>query len=176
MTAARTVMHSSARTLLAAVVLVLSGNAARAADSSAVCNPGGTMTVVVDLKAPAGEPLAGVKVVLDYPEKAVRIPGFENRPEVQKRITRVPAGFFIAPNDTDTELIVSLAGTTALPDGAIFAVDFDRCARASIRAEDFHCKIEQASNTQAKLVDGATCAVEVMHAKLPGKKKIGGSR
>ena len=158
----------SAFTLLVGLTLALATASARAADSDAVCNPGGTTTVAVALKAPAEQHLAGVRVTLDYPEKAVRIPGFENRPEVQRRISKIPPGFFIAPNDTDKELIVSLAGTTALPEGTIFAVEFDHCAGAPVTAREFHCTVDQASNEQAHLVDGATCAATIAHDTTGG--------
>ncbi len=138
---------------------VLPPRAVRAADPNATCRPTGIVMASVTVKA--REDLAGVKIVLDYPESAVSIPGFENRPEVQKRIVHVPAGFFMAPNDTDTKLIVSLAGTTALPAGRIFAVEFDHCAGNAVALGDFDCKVEQASDTRGKFVDGTTCSVEL---------------
>lgn len=130
------------------------------------CEPDGDVPVAVSLHVPAGASLAGVKVTLDYPDKRVAIPGFTNAPEVQARITELPKDFLVAPNDTDGSLIVSLAGTTVLPAGQIFRVRFDRCKDSQpVQASDFHCKIDEASDQQARLVTGATCAVAIPTAK-----------
>ena len=130
-------------------------------DADAFCASAGRLKVAVKLVPAAGQDLAGVKVVLDYPENAVEIPGIQNLPEVKARVADVPPAFLSAPNDTDTELIMGIAGTTALPKGTIFTAEFDRCKGTSVKATDFHCRIPEASTPQGELVDGATCTVEI---------------
>jgi hypothetical protein len=131
------------------------------ADVHAFCAAAGRLKVAVKLVPAAGQDLAGVKVVLDYPENAVEIPGIQNLPEVKARVADVPPTFLSAPNDTDTELIMGIAGTTVLPKGTIFTAEFDRCKGTSVKATDFHCRIPEASTPQGELVDGATCTVEI---------------
>jgi len=142
------------------------------------CKDAGTLAVSVELKPPADVGLAGVKVILDYPEDELKIPGFQNDAKVKERVHLVPQGFMFAPNDTDTELILAVAGTHALPAGTLFTVEFNRCTRdASIRAADFHCKVDQASDEHAKSVDGATCSVNINDkVDEPMTKHEGGAR
>jgi len=145
--------------LLAAGLLGIVGTSS-AGTGIVGCEPAGEVPVSVSLQPPSGASLAGVKITLDYPEGRVAIPGWQNAPEVQDRITGVPKDFLVAPNDTDTQLIVSLAGVTGLPTGEIFRVRFDRCQGGEpVSASDFHCTVAQASDPQAKLVKGATCVV-----------------
>ena len=152
-------MHRTWKRLGAAVVLAVLGGAI--GNASARGPADGRVKVAVDL-AP-GQDLAGVKVVLDYPENAVGIPEFENRPEVKARVADVPAPFMSAPNDTDSELIMAIAGMAALPQGRIFTVDFDRCqGTPAPRASDFTCTVPEASNPKGELVGGATCTVEIV--------------
>jgi hypothetical protein len=138
------------------------------------CRDMGTLTVSVELVPPAGVGLTGVKVILDYPEDELKIPGFQNDARVKERVHLVPQGFMSVPNDTDTELILAVAGTHALPTGTLFTAEFDRCNKNGvISAKDFHCKVDQASDEHAKLVDGATCSVEL---KVATAKDAGETR
>ena len=121
------------------------------------------MKVAVKFTPPAGQDIAGVKVVLDYPEKSVGIPGWENHPEVKERVAGVPPQFLSAPNDTDTELVMAIAGTSVLPAATIFTVDFDRCkGTPAVHVGDFHCAVKEASTPKGDLVDGSTCAIEIV--------------
>ena len=160
--------------LFCASLLVLGPACAHASS----CEPAGTMRVVVDLAPPAGKTIAGVKIDLDYPEHAVTIPGFGDASDVKTRVTGMPEGFLGVPNDLDDDLIVAIAGTSGLPRGPIFTVEFDRCKGApQPAAKDFHCKVEQASTDTGVLVDGATCAATLAHDGGTGttatsKKKV----
>ncbi len=132
-----------------------------AVEAAALCATEGRLKVAVKLAPPPGKDLAGVKVVVDYPETALEIPGIQNLPEVKERIADVPPNFLSAPNDTDTELIMGIAGTNVLPAGKIFTAVFDRCKGIEVHATDFHCRIPEASTPKGELVDGATCTVEI---------------
>src|SRR4029077_13660650 len=119
--------------------------------------------VAVELAPPAGKTLAGVKVVLDYPEHAVTIPGFQDQPDVKARVTDTPAEFLASVNDLDDELIVALVGTKSLPAGRLFTVQLDRCTDVrKATAKDFRCRIEQGSTDHGVLVDGAKCTVRAI--------------
>jgi len=152
----------SALALLLALAPALTANAGMSiTERRGPCEAGGTMRVSVALVPPPGKTLAGVKVNLDYPEQAVTLPGFMDQPEVKARVKEIPAGFLVSPNDLDDALVVALAGTSGLPAGRIFTVDFDRCRGVrKAAASDFHCKVEQASTETGVLVDGATCTVK----------------
>ena len=154
------VRFSSVTVAVAAVLLVWPGLARGAGPA---CAPDGRVKIAVKLGPPAGKDLAGVKVVVDYPEASVGIPGFQNWPEVQERVADVPPNFLSAPNDTDSELVMGMAGTAVLPAGTIFSVDFDRCKDTpNVTAADFPCRVPEASTLRGELVDGATCAVAIV--------------
>ena len=143
--------------------LLLTNTGVRAGDRRALCDPDGTMRVAVELAPPAGKTLAGVKVALDYPERAVKIPGFEDQPDVKARVKDTPAGFLASVNDLDDQLVVALVGTKDLPAGRLFTVELDRCKdvrKATVK--DFRCTIEQASTDHGVLVDGAQCTVRAI--------------
>jgi len=134
-----------------------------ASGADAACTAAGRTKVAVKFAPPTGQDIAGVKVVLDYPETSVAIPGWQNEPGVKARVADVPATFLSAPNDTDTELIMAIAGMSVLPAATIFTVDFDRCkGTPAVSAGDFHCEVKEASTPKGELVDGATCSVQII--------------
>jgi hypothetical protein len=162
-------------TLAIAAALVLSTGVARAAGPA--CSPDGRVKIAVKLTPPPGKDLAGVKVVVDYPETSVGIPGFQSWPEVKERVADVPQGFLSAPNDTDAELIMGMAGSAVLPQGTMFSVDFDRCKGApAVAVADFPCRVAEASTPQGELVDGATCSVELGSANEQERSERGNAR
>ena len=158
-------IRASMRRLVLALMLVavmLVTVRARAAEHRGRCEPDGKMRIAVELRPPTGESLAGVKVNLGYPA-GVALPGFMDRGEVRARLSGTPDGFLVSPNNDDGTLIVAIAGTSALPSGKIFAVEFDRCKKAAkATLKDVHCKIEQASTEAGVLVEGATCSVTAL--------------
>lgn len=133
---------------------------AAASSANAICAADGRVKVAITLAPPAGHDLAGIKIILDYPEDAVAIPGFENQPDVQARVADVPLTFLSAANDTDTELIMSIVGMNVLPAATVFTVDFDRCqGTPAVRPADFRCQVKEASTPSGELIDGSTCSV-----------------
>jgi hypothetical protein len=151
--------------------LLLTNTAVSAGERRGPCDPDGTMRVTVELAPPAGKTLAGVKVALDYPEQAVKIPGFEDQPDVKARVKNTPAGFLASVNDLDDQLVVALVGTSGLPAGPIFTVELDRCKGApKATRKDFRCKVEQASTDKGVLVDGATCVIRTGGAEVTKSK------
>lgn len=151
-------MRRAAGPIMASALLVATANRATAAP----CEPDGTLRITVAYAPPVGKTIAGVKIDLDYPQAAVKIPGFGDAPEVKLRVGATPAGFLSAPNDLDDDLVVAMVGTTALPGGPLFTVDFDRCKGAPAPSvKDFTCKVEQASTDDGVLVEGASCVAAV---------------
>lgn len=168
-------MKRTARMFLGVGALVLCASAFLECPGAlaAGCDPDGTTRVVVDLEPPAGKTLAGVKVTLGYPDRAVRIPGSADEAEVKARLRDTPQGFLVAPNDLDYEVVVAMVGTTALPAGKIFSIEFDRCKGVARAAQkDFRCTVEQASTETGVLVDGATCTARVANGAVKANNAI----
>jgi hypothetical protein len=145
------------------VVLLTNGSVRVDAAPKGGCESEGKMRVVVQLEPHAGQTLAGIKVNLGYPASAVDLPGSSYQPEIKSRVDGTPKGFLFEPNDLDDSLIVALVGTSGLPAGQIFTVDFDRCkGTPKPGVKDFRCTVEEASTDLGALVGGATCTVKLM--------------
>src|SRR5262245_26067701 len=82
--------------------------------------------VIVSISTP--EPLAGVQVVLDYPQFQTSLPGTGNSSEVRSRLFLFPSQGVNIVNDNDTELNTVFANTTNfITSGPLFAANFDEC-------------------------------------------------
>ena len=129
----------------------------------ASCTPvsGSTRLFAVSFTPPGGLAVAGITVLVDYPEGKVSIPGSGGATTVRTRILMLPAGAFGAPNDLDYALRESVAlGSGSLTPGRLFEVNFDDCLGAVPPvANDFTCTVEHASDALGNAIDGATCAV-----------------
>jgi hypothetical protein len=157
--------------LLVGITLLGNGRA-HGGERRGLCEPSGTIRVGVEVKAPAGQVLAGVVVNVDYPEHAVSIPGTADQATVKARLSGLPEGFLASPNDLDDDLVVALAGAKALPPGPIFTVEFDRCKDApKTLAKGFACKVEQASSETGVLVEGSTCVVTMISDPIKNVKE-----
>jgi cysteine-rich repeat protein len=105
--------------------------------------------------------IAGIKVLVDYPEGQVSIPGSGNDSSVRMHITNVPSGAFSTPNDLDYALREVVASASALPPGRLFTIDFQDCQGASAPAPgDFTCMVEDATDPFGNTVTGVSCAIE----------------
>jgi len=139
---------------------------AGAPSAAAECEPAGVTTVVAHLAPPKGVDLAGVKLRLDYPPARVAIPGRGDDADVKGRVSGTPSGVLAQPNDEESHLIVALVSTAALPPGPVFTVTLDACrGTKAAGADEFRCTVEQASNEEGQLVDGARCTVTLRDAK-----------
>lgn len=157
------VLQSKIR-ILSAAAIVAGAFATPAFAAADRCEPAGRRTVVVALTPPSGG-VAGVKIRLDYPEDAVAIPGHVDDADVKARVTDMPNGVLGVPNDEDDALVVALVSTSALPKGPVFTVALDACRGAKPAGpEGFRCTVEQASNEEGQLVDGARCTVTLRDA------------
>jgi hypothetical protein len=160
-------LHSKSCILsIAALVAGAVATPVAAAGPADRCEPAGRRIVVVSLTPPASSGVAGVKIRLDYPEDAVAIPGHVDDTDVKTRVTDMPSGVLGVPNDEDDALVVALVSTTPLPAGPVFTVALDACRGARPAAADrFRCAVEQASNENGELVDGARCTITLRDAR-----------
>jgi cysteine-rich repeat protein len=121
-----------------------------------------TRTFSVDFTPPAGVQLAGITVLLDYPEGQVAIPGGGNDAQVLASISHLPFGRASSPNDLDYALIEAVVGSSALTPGRLFTVTFDDCQGATVpTAADFTCTVTDAADTGANVVDPTTVGCTV---------------
>ena len=127
----------------------------------ASCTPiAGTARTFTISFTPPGVDVAGVTVLVDYPEGQVSIPGSGNALSVKQSILNVPSGAFSSPNDLDFALREGVASTTALTPGPIFTIKFQDCQGATPPTPaDFTCTVENASDPFGNNVDGVTCDV-----------------
>jgi cysteine-rich repeat protein len=123
---------------------------------------GTTLSVDVSFTPPTGVDVAGITVLLRYPDGVVRIPGFANDSSVLDRITNLPDNAFPTPNDLDyaLRLVLFSVDGSGFPAGRLFTVQFDTCQGATAPAvSDFRCTVENAADTNNDTVNGAACAV-----------------
>jgi len=129
------------------------------------CRPGTErFEVAVELAAPKGVEVAGVVVLVDYPEGAVSLPGSGAEASVASRVSHVPKDFMSAPFDLEHALRVTIAAARATPPGEIFRVSFDRCEGAAPPpAKDFKCRVEQASAPGGRILPRVDlgCSVKI---------------
>jgi hypothetical protein len=143
------------------VAAVLPG--AAAAGGVAECAAAGRSTVAVHLTVPDEAALGGVKIVLDYPEGTLAIPGRGDEASVKARLGDTPAGFITLPNDRDGSLLVVLvSGTDTLSAGRIFTVALDRCEGAPAPAAgQLRCRVEEAARDCGMPLEGAGCVARI---------------
>ena len=127
----------------------------------AACTPiAGTARTFTVSFTPPGVDVAGVTVLVDYPEGQVTIPGSGNALSVKQSILNVPAGAFSSPDDLDFALRESIASSSVLTPGAIFTIKFEDCQGATPPTpQDFTCSVVDASDAFGNSVAGVTCAV-----------------
>ncbi len=174
----RPIRHSITNAIAGVMTALLCGFAVAALGAgrgdAAQCRPDGRLRIAVVLEPPTGQTIAGVVVDLDYPPRKLDIPGSADGAEVKARVAGMPTGFLGSPNDLDGDLKVALAGTSALPSGPIFTVEFDRCkCEAKPVVADFRCTVTQASTDAGVLVDGTRCRATI--ADDAATKAKGGS-
>ena len=147
-----------ARIGLVAVLALVS--AAFAADP---CTPrqGDRKTVVVSFAPPEGGLVAGLTMIVDYPEQKVSLPG-EGTNVVKEAIGGTPTGAVVGANDSGTEVKLVLAAPGEITPGNVVELRFDQCeGGAALRTSDFTCRVADAADPMANLVRDVTCRVTV---------------
>jgi cysteine-rich repeat protein len=123
---------------------------------------------------PSGLTLAGMTLLLDYPEGRGDPARVERRATVQSRVSS-PAGFGVTPNDLDYALRAVLLdpSLSGIAGGTTLSVDFDICAGEAVPvARNFRCTVVDATavDAQGMLVDATnqvTCSIVVRPPVLP---------
>ncbi|HYV57435.1 MAG TPA: hypothetical protein VE911_07820 [Candidatus Nitrosopolaris sp.] len=104
--------------------------------------------------------MAGVSVLVDYPEGQVVIPGGHGDESVKASILNPPPGALTVPNDLDYALRMAIVSTSPLTPGVLFTVRFQDCQGAKVPTPaDFTCTVEDAADPTGTAVPGVTCTV-----------------
>jgi|GEM_PF-1550869 len=126
------------------------------------CGTGG-LEAIVSTEYSSTLDLAGIILELGYP-RAVSIPGSLKADSVVARVTQLVSGagiFDFSDNDTspadgtDDTLRFVYAGTRAIDAGPFAAVRFDCDAGSVIRPGDFTCRVLDAADSFASVIDPA---------------------
>jgi cysteine-rich repeat protein len=119
---------------------------------------GGGPTVSVSFAAAA--PVGALKILLDYPEDVVGLPGFGQ--DAAGRVSEIPAGLNVV-NDEDYALRVSVtAFGGAIPAGRFFTAAFDVCdGAAPVTLGQLACIVEEAFDVAGVDAVAATCTVSI---------------
>jgi len=131
---------------------------------SCEANAGSSQLVTINFSVGAGASVAGISVLLDYPEGKVSIPG--SGPGVTSRITGLPSGTSGAPNDLDhalREVVQKSTPFSSITPGQLFRINFETCGGApAVVAGDFGCTVIAASDPNgAAVTPNVTCSVTV---------------
>lgn len=114
----------------------------------------------VNFTVPLGIDVAGLSVLVDYPEGKVSLPG--SGASAAGSITNTPPGAFAQVNDFDHALREVIASGSAITPGLLFRMNFEACQGAPApTAGDFTCLVEDASDPDGNTVTGVTCSVTV---------------
>jgi cysteine-rich repeat protein len=126
------------------------------------CQPidGSDRTVAVDFGSGGGSNVAGLTLLVDYPEGKVSIPG-SGAAVPGGIITDLPGFALGQTNDLDYAVRQVIADTFTFPDGLAFNIHFEDCDGASAPVDaDFSCTVEGASDANGDPVGGVTCSVD----------------
>jgi cysteine-rich repeat protein len=117
--------------------------------------------VDVNFAPPVGTGVAGIRVLLDYPEGKVSIPG-SGGSVPNGIVTNLPAGASGPPNDLDHALRQLVASTTNMPPGRLFRVNFENCQGAPApTVGEFSCTVLDATDQDGNDVAGVTCSAVI---------------
>ncbi|HUI24591.1 MAG TPA: hypothetical protein VL403_00800 [Candidatus Kryptonia bacterium] len=130
------------------------------------CTPSGhTRFALVAISAPAGVSVAGLSVLVTYPDGTVGIPGAASDQSVQDRVF---AGFggdgFVTVNDLNYALRVALAANPGAEVPMVaFGAMVDTCTGAPTATNDqFRCSVESAADANGGAITGVTCQVTIL--------------
>jgi hypothetical protein len=118
--------------------------------------------VQVHFAPPAGGLVAGITVLLDYPEGGVDLPG-NGTTFPSGTITGVPVGAFVSVNDLNFNgkghaARITVGAGAALPPGQIVRLRFQDCQGATVPpASAFPCTVLSASDPFLNPVSGVQC-------------------
>ena len=128
--------------------------------SIGACVPAGeTEAVQVSLTPPEFKDVAGVTILLDYPEEKVHLPG---PPIPEGTITGTKGGTMSVPVHLGHALRETVAVSGNLPLESLVRVHFARCRDAGkAMSGDFKCTVLEAVDPMSNPMAGVTCTVKV---------------
>jgi cysteine-rich repeat protein len=125
------------------------------------CDPDTGSDVTGSVNFTGSELVAGITVLLDYPEGKVSIPG-SGAGVPSGIITDLPGFAFGQSNDLDHALIQAVVDGTAFPSGLLFKVHFEDClGPAAPDVSEFTCTVLAAGDEFLAPVPGVTCSVSI---------------
>jgi hypothetical protein len=135
------------------------------------CGAGGIRATVV-YDDPQSTLAAGGRMLLEYPS-AVSIPGSGAASSVRLRVVNTSSAsnpvFLASDNDTNSDTVddtvfIVFALVTPWPTGPFATITFDCPADTPVRAPDFDCSFNDASDASTNPVDPAAlfCAVTLL--------------
>jgi cysteine-rich repeat protein len=129
-------------------------------------NSGSHQQATVSFATSGGATVAGISVLVDYPEGKVSIPG--SGPAAAPRISGLPSGTSGVTNDYDhllREVVQHNTPFSTFPAGQLFKIDFETCSGApALTTGDFtgKCTVAAASNGSGfDVTANVTCSVTV---------------
>ncbi len=123
--------------------------------------PSTSRVFTVNFTHPQGSDVAGITVLVDYPEGRVGIAGSGGDASVKAAVTALPAGTLGTSNDLDYAIREVIASFSPIPGTRLFTLTFQDCQGATVpTASDFKCRVEDAADTFGLSVDGVTCTVQ----------------
>jgi hypothetical protein len=145
----------------ALIAVLMVAGAALAADEPCTPRPGDRKTVGVTFAPPEGGLIAGLTMIVDYPEGKVSLPGTGTNVE-KDAIGGIPTGAVVGANDSGTEVKIVLAAPGELTPGTVVEIGFDACeGGGAVAASDFACRVVDAADPMTNLVRDVTCRVTV---------------
>jgi hypothetical protein len=123
------------------------------------CTVSGTAVFQVHLDAPPGTSPSAITSLLGYRSNVVSLPGSGLAASVRQRFTPAMPPFAFSTNDYNYATRVILAFSSAVGDGLLYTVNFDRCQGAAApTASDFGCFVEGCGGS-AGTIAGCACTV-----------------
>jgi cysteine-rich repeat protein len=122
--------------------------------------------VSVRFAPPEGGLVAGLTLLLDYPEGSVDLPGNATT-FPSGTISGVPTGAFVSANDLNSSqkghaVRITVGAGSALAPGQVVRLRFNDCQGATVPpASAFPCTVLTASDPFLNAVNGVTCFVVV---------------
>lgn len=143
--------------MLALVLVLLAAGVAHAAEEACVPRAGDRRTVAVSVAPPEGGLVAGLTMIVDYPERKVVLPG-SGLDVATDAIGGTPTGAVVGVNDLGHEVRIVLAGPKQLAPGDVVDLRFDACEGVdAVAADDFGCRVVDAADPATNLVRDVTC-------------------
>jgi cysteine-rich repeat protein len=138
------------------------GCPADCAVDSCTPDPAGTVDVTVSFEAPYGVLVAGMSLLVDYPEGKLTLEGTGRVPPERFIPVAHEGRFLVAGFDLDHAVRVVAASDQEIEPGALARIVFTRCqGRGAPAADEIACAVIEASDPFQNARENVTCSVTV---------------